>query len=82
MAEGMGPILDRTREHLVPADTAVITFRRLMLQQARAVAAGETPRGLGAAVPWERLASDERTIPRDQPWETVGAFAGEPVPPA
>ncbi|HLH24236.1 MAG TPA: Rieske 2Fe-2S domain-containing protein [Chloroflexota bacterium] len=82
MAEGMGPILDRTREHLVPADTAVITFRRLMLQQARALAAGATPRGLGADVPWERLASDERTIPREQPWQAVGAFAGEPVPTA
>ena len=39
----MGPIFDRTREHLVPADGAVVQLRRVLLDQARRVAAGEDP---------------------------------------
>ena len=40
----MGPILDRTREHLGTADAAVIRVRRRMLEAARAL----RERGLGA----------------------------------
>ena len=36
----MGPIYDRTREHLVPADAAVIHMRHLLLEAARAMEAG------------------------------------------
>ncbi len=39
----MGPIFDRTREHLVPADAAVIHTRRVLLTAARTLAAGTEP---------------------------------------
>ena len=39
-------------------------------------------RQLDPSVPYERLSSDERTVPRDTPWQAVAAFAGEPVPTA
>lgn len=41
VALSMGPIYDRTAEHLVPADAAVVHMRHILLQAARAVAAGE-----------------------------------------
>ena len=41
VALSMGPIYDRTAEHLVPADAAVVHMRNILLQAARAVAAGE-----------------------------------------
>jgi phenylpropionate dioxygenase-like ring-hydroxylating dioxygenase large terminal subunit len=39
----MGPIFDRTREHLVPADAAVVHTRRVLLTMARDAAAGREP---------------------------------------
>jgi phenylpropionate dioxygenase-like ring-hydroxylating dioxygenase large terminal subunit len=41
--ETMGPIYDRTKEHLGTSDTAIIGFRRLLLQLARALQEGKEP---------------------------------------
>ena len=41
--ESMGPIVDRTREHLGTADTAIIAYRRLLLRLARNLQRGEEP---------------------------------------
>jgi phthalate 4,5-dioxygenase len=81
VAESMGPIFDRTKEHLGASDIAVIRLRRSMLDAVRSFMAGREPPGVDPAIPYERLATDERLVPIDSPWETVGAFAGEPVPP-
>jgi phenylpropionate dioxygenase-like ring-hydroxylating dioxygenase large terminal subunit len=43
--EGMGPIVDRSKEHLGSTDLAIVTARRLLLEAADAVAAGQAPRG-------------------------------------
>ena len=39
-----GVIADRTREHLTPTDIGVVRFRRLVLDEARALAAGREPK--------------------------------------
>ena len=41
--ESQGAIADRTREHLTATDVGVVHFRRLMLSEARALAAGTEP---------------------------------------
>ncbi len=82
VVESMGPIVDRTREHLGVSDVAVIRMRRRLLDAVRAFQAGAPPLGLYPAIPYDRIATDERLIPVDVPWETVAAFAGEPVPDA
>jgi len=43
--ESMGPIYDRTQEHLGSADTAIIQMRRLLLEAVRDVADGRDPVG-------------------------------------
>ena len=43
--ESMGPIYDRTKEHLGSADTAIIQMRRLLLQAVRDVEEGRDPAG-------------------------------------
>jgi phthalate 4,5-dioxygenase len=43
VALSMGPIFDRTREHLVPADAAIVHMRRLLLTAARGIVEGVEP---------------------------------------
>jgi phenylpropionate dioxygenase-like ring-hydroxylating dioxygenase large terminal subunit len=43
MIESMGPIYDRTREHLGSSDTAIIAMRRKLLRLVRALSDGEAP---------------------------------------
>jgi hypothetical protein len=45
LQEGMGPIVDRSREHLGLSDKAIIALRRLLLEGTHAVQRGECPRG-------------------------------------
>jgi phthalate 4,5-dioxygenase len=47
--EGMGPIVDRSEEHLGSTDRAVVMLRRLLLDATRTVAAGGSPRGTDPA---------------------------------
>jgi phenylpropionate dioxygenase-like ring-hydroxylating dioxygenase large terminal subunit len=47
--DSQGRIADRTRELLGPTDLGVVQFRRLMLDSARQLAAGELPPGLQSA---------------------------------
>jgi len=41
--ESLGPIADRTREHLGSSDKAIIAYRRLLRRSIEQVATGETP---------------------------------------
>jgi phthalate 4,5-dioxygenase oxygenase subunit len=76
--ESMGPIVDRTREHLGPADRAVIQARRLLLQATRTVEAGGIPPGV---VPtYYSLHPAEAVVPRATDWRTLLAPAA-PRPP-
>jgi hypothetical protein len=43
--ESMGPIVNRSREHLGPADRAIIAARRLLIEAVRSVQEGAAPRG-------------------------------------
>ena len=64
--ESMGPVVDRTKEHLGPADLAIVHFRRLMLAMAR---------GEGAAAPdyaanmrYRGLIARDGLVPASQDW--------------
>jgi phthalate 4,5-dioxygenase len=45
LQEGMGPIVDRTKEHLGTTDRAIIALRQLLLEATRAVESGDAVRG-------------------------------------
>jgi hypothetical protein len=49
MQESMGPLVDRTQEHLLPCDAALTQIRALLLQALRDHAAGKLPPGMKAA---------------------------------
>jgi phthalate 4,5-dioxygenase oxygenase subunit len=67
--ESMGSIVDRSKEHLGPADKAVIQARRLLLEAVRTVREGGTPRGI--APTYYTLAAAEGVLPRDADWRTL-----------
>jgi phthalate 4,5-dioxygenase oxygenase subunit len=64
--ESMGRVVDRSREHLGPADRAVIQARRLLLQATRAVEGGGTPPGLEPT--YYTLRPAEAVVPRETDW--------------
>ena len=67
--ESMGSIVDRSREHLGPADRAVIQARRLLLQAVKTVEAGGTPPGVEPT--YYTLRPAEAVLPRDTDWRTL-----------
>ncbi len=70
--ESMGPIYDRSKEHLGASDLAVIHFRRMMLDSLeRFMQDGATPVGLDAPVAHARLRSGEGMVPHGTPWQSV-----------
>jgi len=64
--ESMGRIVDRSREHLGPADKAVIAARQLLLKAIETVEDGGDPRGTGTS--YYRLRAIERILPPDTDW--------------
>jgi phthalate 4,5-dioxygenase oxygenase subunit len=68
--EGMGPIVDRSKEHLGPADRAIIATRRLLLQAVKTVQEGGDPPGVDTS--YYSARAIERIFPREMTWrETV-----------
>jgi len=67
--ESMGHVVDRTKEHLGPADRAVIQARRLLLQATRAVETGGTPPGIEPT--YYTLHPAEAVVPRATDWRTL-----------
>jgi phthalate 4,5-dioxygenase oxygenase subunit len=64
--EIMGPIVDRSREHLSHTDMAVLAARRLLLEAAQTVADGGTP--AGADDSYYDIRAIERILPEDENW--------------
>jgi phthalate 4,5-dioxygenase oxygenase subunit len=70
--ESMGPLYDRSREHLCASDAAVVRMRRLMLQSVRDfMEKGKTPLGLEQPVAYEKLRAEELMLPLDKSWKEV-----------
>jgi phenylpropionate dioxygenase-like ring-hydroxylating dioxygenase large terminal subunit len=65
--ESMGPIYDRTKEHLGTTDVAVIAARRLLLDAARDVQAGRDPLGADGGSS-DSIRPAERLIPASVAW--------------
>ena len=80
--ESMGSIVDRTREHLGPADKAIATTRRLLINTARALREGKDPVS-AADTTYHHARAMEKMLPNDGSWhERIVAemYPGAPVP--
>src|SRR5262249_5319816 len=68
LQESMGRIVDRSKEHLGPADKAIIQARKLLRQAITTVQAGGVPSGTGTS--YYTLRAHEAVIPAAADWRT------------
>src|SRR6266478_7571574 len=77
VTESMGPIMNRSREHLGISDSYVIQVRKFLLEAVRAFQAGEDPPGLAYETTenfFPHLRSEIALLPPDVSWKTL--FSG------
>ncbi|HUZ20292.1 MAG TPA: hypothetical protein VMU75_06965 [Acidimicrobiales bacterium] len=67
----MGPIVDRSREHVVPADLAILRMRRLLIDSARRVGEGGEPIGLDRPVDTTRIEAAAAVVPAETRWQEL-----------
>jgi len=65
--ESMGPVVDRSQEHLGPADRAIIVARQLLSQAIRTHQDGGAPMGLVAS--YYTVRATESVLPNDIDWK-------------
>ncbi|HEV8020119.1 MAG TPA: Rieske 2Fe-2S domain-containing protein [Candidatus Lustribacter sp.] len=70
--ESMGPLYDRTKEHLGVSDTAIIRMRRRMLESVRAFEERDAvPLGLAEPFDYGDVVAAEGMLPLDAPWQDL-----------
>jgi phenylpropionate dioxygenase-like ring-hydroxylating dioxygenase large terminal subunit len=74
LQEGMGPIVDRSKELLVGSDAAIVAMRKMLLAATRAVDRGEDPPGLDPEST-RHVRGHDSVIPIGVDWRK--AFAGD-----
>jgi hypothetical protein len=67
--ESMGRIVDRSKEHLGPADKAIIQARKLLRQAVKTVEAGGIPDGTGTS--YYSLCAHEAVLPHGSDWRQL-----------
>jgi phthalate 4,5-dioxygenase oxygenase subunit len=73
MWESMGAISDRTKERVGASDFAVVEFRRLMVEAAKAMRDGGPALGRTEPhIPHVKIASFEGVVPKTADWRTLG----------
>jgi phthalate 4,5-dioxygenase len=68
LQEGMGPIVDRSKEHLGTTDRSIIVMRQLMLEAVDAVEQGRAPRGSDPSA-YRNVRALDHMIPEGLDWQ-------------
>jgi hypothetical protein len=66
-----GKLYDRAKEHLVPADLAIIRLRRLLADSIRLVEAGGAPVGLGEGCDFSQVSAASKVIDASEAWQDL-----------
>jgi phthalate 4,5-dioxygenase oxygenase subunit len=69
IALSQGPFYDRTKEHLVPADQAVMRVRRVLLDSVKRVMDNKPPVGVG--VDLRGVSACDAELPDGAPWQDL-----------
>jgi len=65
--ESMGPIVDRSQEHLGASDKAIIAMRRMLVEAARSIEKGINPLGTGSE--YYKLRAIDKILPDGVRWQ-------------
>ena len=77
LQEGMGAIVDRTREHLGTSDRAIVVMRRMLLDATRAVESGKSPPGTDPQA-YRSVRAHDGLVPAGADWRDAFAAALAP----
>ena len=78
MWESMGPIADRSQERLGASDIAIVQFRRLMIDAAKAfMQEGKVIGHIAPRLAQAKLRSYQGVVEKTVPWRTLGASDDE-----
>ncbi len=70
MQEGMGPVVDRSKEHLGTSDKAVIFYRRLLLRKLQEMDEGKPLPAHAPSLDYNQRAGSFN-VPVGRPWQEV-----------
>jgi len=80
MWESMGPISDRSKERVGASDVAVVAFRRLMVDAARALQKGDSIIGTTEPhIAHATISSFEGVVPKTTNWRSLGGGSEAPL---
>jgi phthalate 4,5-dioxygenase oxygenase subunit len=72
VTESMGPVYDRSHEHLGTTDRAVIRMRRQLLKAAQDLANGIEPPAIDHTLPYRSIRSAEKILAPGEDWRLLG----------
>lgn len=78
VTESMGPIYDRSQEHLGTTDVAIIRMRSMLINAARDVAAGKEPPAVSPDHDYRSIRVGEKILDPGEDWKAIGTDA-DPV---
>jgi phthalate 4,5-dioxygenase oxygenase subunit len=72
VTETMGPVYDRTQEHLGTSDKAILRMRRLLIAAAKRVADGGDAPAIEGDLDYRGIRSAEKILEPDEDWRVLG----------
>ena len=72
VTESMGPIYDRTQEHLGTTDVSVNRMRSILLNAARGLARGERPPAVDPGLDYRSIRGAEKILEPGENWRLLG----------
>jgi phthalate 4,5-dioxygenase oxygenase subunit len=72
VTESMGPIYDRSEEHLGTTDRAVIAMRQILINAAKGLAQGKEPPAVGSDLDHHGIRAAEKTLEPGEDWRRLG----------
>jgi hypothetical protein len=72
VTESMGPIYDRTQEHLGSTDKAISRMRHILISAAKDLAAGKKPPAVDADLDFRSIRGAEKILEAGEDWRLLG----------
>jgi hypothetical protein len=72
VTESMGPIYDRTQEHLGSTDRAISRMRHILISAAKGLAEGKEPPAVAAGLDFRSIRGAEKILEPGEDWRLLG----------